>query len=288
VLTDRGVLDQNGVYMPHQDFLSLGERVTGLPQNEFFVKSRDERYAGVICLRTAPEAFYTTENNTAREETYAEASALDERTMHAWVGAPHLRVIENRPGQSFKKKMNAAVAEMSRILGVPEPLEIEKRFRLWEFSTTTIPAHSVAIDIIQTYLVSKPGVTERVRARGQNGHYIFFHTIKEPAPGDGMIERERIISKREHDNLLIRRDLTCRSIYKTRYCFIYQGQYCELDVFHSHLEGLVIMEVEVPSMKTIVHVPAYLGVFTEETGNHTLSNFALSKLKDISSLPKAA
>lgn len=288
ILTDRGVPDQDGVYMSHEDYLTLGEQVTGLSQNEFFVNMRDKRYTAALVLRTAPREFYTTENNEARRETYEEAVVLDEKTMHAYVGAPHLRIIENRSDQTFDQKMNHALGELSRILGVPEPLEIEKRIRFWNFKQENIPEHGVAIDIVQTYLVSKPGITERVRARGQNGHFIYFHTIKEPAPVEGMIERERIISKREYDAFLIRRDLSCKNIHKTRYCFIYEGQYCELDVFHGHLEGLVIMEIEVPSMATPVHIPGYLGPHSEVTGDMSLSNFALSKLEDISSLPKAA
>ncbi|MBQ3724982.1 MAG: hypothetical protein II904_05630, partial [Oscillospiraceae bacterium] len=39
------------------------------------------------------EAFYTTDNNTARVETLEEAIELDAKTLAAWAGHPHLRII---------------------------------------------------------------------------------------------------------------------------------------------------------------------------------------------------
>ena len=34
------------------------------------------------------------------------------------------------------------------------------------------------VDIIQTYLKARPGMTARVRQRGRDGHYVYFQTTK--------------------------------------------------------------------------------------------------------------
>lgn len=41
------------------------------------------------------ESFYTSENNKARYEDVPGAIKTDQNTISAWVGAPHLAIIDN-------------------------------------------------------------------------------------------------------------------------------------------------------------------------------------------------
>jgi CYTH domain-containing protein len=222
------------------------------------------------------ENFYTTVNNPARFETLDEARALDELTLNAWIGAPHLQVIENVSGQTFEHKINLVLGGLARILGIPEPLECERKFRLTAFSRDTLPKETVDIDIVQTYLVAQPGTDERVRARGQHNNWVYYHTTKERRGPGVTVERERMLSKHEYDALLVRRDCALLPIRKTRSCFVHEGQYCEVDQFHGHQKGLVLLEIELTDIQQEVTVPCYLGHYEEVTDDRAFSNVALA------------
>ncbi len=227
LIADRGVCDQLA-------YAGMDQMQTLLREHDLrFEQVRDERYDGVIYMRSAAngaEQFYTAASNETRYETLEEAKLLDDRTMHAWVGTPHLIVIKNEPDEPFSGKINRAVGALARILGEPEPLEAERKFLVSDFILSQLPSHAVPCDIVQTYLVGVPGKTERVRARGQNNYWVYSHTIKEYVADGVAIERERILSRAEYDNFLIRRDNRRVDIHKIRHCFVYDGHYCELDV----------------------------------------------------------
>src|SRR5262249_38663495 len=92
ILCDRGTMDVSA-YLPRDAWTALLDE-----QNWTVVGLRDKRYEAVIHLVSAAdgaEAFYTTENNAVRSETPEQARVLDRRIRDAWVGHPHLRVIDN-------------------------------------------------------------------------------------------------------------------------------------------------------------------------------------------------
>jgi len=76
-------------------------------------------YDGVIHLVTAAEgaeSFYTIKNNKARVEGFAEEARLaDKRTLEAWVGHPHLKVIDN--STDFENKMQRLMNEIIELIG---------------------------------------------------------------------------------------------------------------------------------------------------------------------------
>lgn len=275
LICDRGICDIEP-YAGPELFKKLRDA-----RNLTHVHVRDERYNGVIFLRSAAngaEEFYSNASNTSRYESLEVARALDERTHNAWIGTPHLRIIENVRGESFDKKIYRAVSELARILGEPEPIETERGFHVQELDLSQLPAHTVAIDIVQTYLISThPHQAERVRARGQNNQWIYFHTIKERRSANAVIERERIITRGEYDDLLVRGNTDMQKIHKIRYCFTYRGQYCELDVFiGKKFDSLVKLEIETSEENQEVFVPPFLGKVREVTGDSRFSNFSLA------------
>lgn len=280
LLCDRGLCDQRA-YIDDGEFAGLGAVLFGMSPEQFHVHARDERYDGVIFLHSAAEGveeFYTTDNNPARYESVEEARETNRRTLRAWTGAPHLSIIDNVRGQSFEQKVLRATQSLARILGIPEPLEIERKYLVDGFNPAMIPENATPVDIVQTYLVSKPGIMERVRARGQGDHWIFYHTIKEPRGPGISVEREHIITRDEYHDALVRRDVTVRQIHKTRYCFPYEGHYCELDVFSGNNDGLVMLEIEVPDREHLVTIPPFLGKSVREvTDDSNYSNYMLAK-----------
>jgi CYTH domain-containing protein len=176
-------------------------------------------------------------------------------------------------------KVSRSVAALARILGEPEPLEAERKFLIKGFSVATLPAHAVACDIVQTYLVSAPGQVERVRARGQDNCWVYTHTIKQfIAPGVAR-EQEKIITRAEYESYLVRRDYAKEVIQKTRFCFVYGGHYCELDVFRTgRRKGDVLLEIEVAQsqMDAAIMLPPFLDVLQEVTHDRDFSNLVMA------------
>ena len=270
---DRGLSDARA-YVSKEAFESTLAR-HGLN----LVTARDY-YSGVIFLHSAAngaEEHYTLATNTARRESLEEARALNKRTLAAWEGTPHLSIVENRPGQSFHDKVQTCLRYLARILGVPEPLEQERRFMLLDFNPNNLPQSAVPIDIVQTYLIGAAGQTERVRARGQNNHYFYFHTLKTPVSPGVVNECERMVDHHEYQNFLVRKDARRMPVSKTRHCFVHGQHYCELDVFKGHRTGLVILEIEVDDLTDTITLPDYLGPYKEITGNSDYSNHTLAK-----------
>jgi CYTH domain-containing protein len=271
---DRGAKD--GAAYVDEDIFNAALSKVGLNP----VEARDV-YDGVIFLDTAAIGaleHYTHANNEARRESPEEAVAINNRTHQAWVGTPHLITVSNRENETFGTKIHECLEALARILGVPAPLEKEKKFLLPDFSLNMLPNGAVPIDIIQTYLVSNnPKHVERVRARGQHDRYLYFHTIKEfYAPGEA-VERDRLITQRVFSDLQVRRDHSLLSINKTRHCFSAHGHYYELDVFHGHREGLVLLEVEVENMESEVFIPPELGTAVEVTEDPQYGNKHLAQ-----------
>ncbi len=276
IVADRGVCDQLA-YMGRREF----EQLLALHSLNF-VHARDERYDGVICLQSAAngaEQFYSKDSNSTRYESLEEARLLDGRTRDAWIGVPHLSVIENVPSESFMGKIGRSVAALARILGEPEPLEAERKFLIEGFSRASLPAHTVACDIVQTYLVSAPHQVERVRARGHDNYWVYTHTIKQFIAHGVAREQEKIITRAEYESYLVRRDFAKEVIQKTRFCFVYAGHYCELDVFRTgRRKGDVLLEIEVAQsqMEVDLPLPPFLHVLCEVTHDRDFSNVVMA------------
>lgn len=72
-----------------------------------------KRYDVVCHLTTAADgaaAHYGSDTNATRTETAAEACAADKRTRESWKDHPMLKVVPNRPGQSFDDKLTEVTA----------------------------------------------------------------------------------------------------------------------------------------------------------------------------------
>jgi hypothetical protein len=182
-------------------------------------------------MRTAAlgaDEFYTLENNTVRRESLEEAREKDAATLNAWTGHPHLRVIDNSTG--FSEKLRRLEKEMYRTLGVPVPLEIERKYLVDPIDPEKIPVPYQVIDIEQFYVDSgTPGVEVRMRKRGQYGYFVYYRTEKKPVRTGVRIETERFIDEMTYLRALERKTAHSHIIVKKRICFVYENKYFELD-----------------------------------------------------------
>jgi CYTH domain-containing protein/predicted ATPase len=269
LICDRGIQDVSAYLSPDAwqallDELNLSE-----------VQVRDKRYDAVIHLTTAAkgaEQFYTTANNSSRTETLEQAKALDDKLIRAWTGHPHLRIIDN--SGSFDDKVNRTLAEIAAILGIPEPIETERKYLV---EITGELSGCVENEIFQTYLLSTDETELRVRKRGQNGHYIYFLTSKKTLSGNSRIETERKITPSEYIQYLNQADPAKTTIHKRRKCFVWENQYFEVDTFVNPALPFPLLEIEGVENHEEIKFPPFIKVIEDVTDKREYYNSNLAK-----------
>lgn len=239
-----------------------------------------DSYDAVIFLVSAAigaEEAYTTANNGARRETLEEAAAADLRTRTAWAGHPHMRVIDN--STDFQGKIARVLGACARVLGIPEPLEIERKFLLAGVPSQDLldSLGAVPVEIEQTYLLSDdPTIERRIRRRGPTGAASYYYTEKVRIDAISRTERESLISPHKYLDLLGQADPTRFPIRKIRHHFIWGSAYCELDIYESPARFATV-EVELAERDTPVALPPSLGSVREVTGEAAYANSELAR-----------
>lgn len=278
ILFDRGEMD-GAAYVPSfEHFLKMMKR-EGLTLHDV----RDS-YEGVIHLVTAAdgaEEFYTTKNNKARQEkTPAEARKMDRKTMNVWMGHPHLKIIDN--STDFIQKMQRALSAIARILGIPVPIEIERKFLLAKRPNLNIGAfkNAVVVNIEQIYLLSAVEEELRIRKRSQDASSTYYETRKIHISESKRWESESFITPSEY---LFKKSLQKPGtdiIQKQRVCFVYNNQYFELDIFSApkKLNGLCLLEIELTEENEEVRLPKFLKIEREVTNEPEFSNSCLAQI----------
>lgn len=276
-IIERGAMDGKA-YIPHHEFSRMIHHM-----GYHIAQLRDERYDGVFHLESAAvgaKEFYTTANNPARKETLEEAAEKDFKTRQAWVGHPHLRVIKS--DLDFDKKMHRLGVAIERLIGVPQQIEIERKFLVVHPNLFYLvhQCGAVPIDIDQVYLQKKKGIRQRIRRRSQDGYSIFSLTHKEAI--EERIHREvekRINEKTYRAKLRSQRDHSYDIICKKRYCFLWDGQYFELDIFEQprRYKGLALMEIELEDKDQPITMPPFIKVIQEVTHDVFFANSSLAK-----------
>lgn len=271
IVYDRGVMDV-AAYMSNDMWQALLDEL-GLND----VEVRDRRYDAVLHLCTAAKGaaeFYTCENNSSRTENIEQAIALDDKIIKAWTGHPHLRVVPN--SGTFEDKLNAVLAEISSILGIPEPIEMERKFLVDVVGDIT---DSREMDIYQTYLMERNGEESRVRKRGENGHYAYFLTTKKFITSNQRIEVERQITPSEYINLMNSANPDKQTIHKHRRCFVWDNRYYELDTFVSPKLPHCLLEIEDVAEDEAITFPPFLKILEEVTDNSDYYNSNIAERK---------
>lgn len=275
IVCDRGTMDSKA-YMTPSEFADAMEEIGS---NEVELRDGYDAVFHLVTAAKGAEAFYTTANNSARKETAEEAAALDDRLISAWTGHPHFRVIGTTG--DFEAKGKRLVSEISSFLGEPEPIEIERKF-LIEYPDLawlgSLP-NCRRVEIIQTYLKSEDGDEIRVRQRGADGHYLYFHTVKRKVDEGKRVEIERRVTKEEYLSLLKDADTGMRQIRKTRYCLTYENRYFEIDVY-PFWQDRAIAEIELSEENEEIAFPEQIRVIKEVTHDASYKNAALAQRRD--------
>lgn len=276
VLCDRGSMDCVAYMQPGQ-FPILLNRV-GLSVNAV----SNHRYHAVIHMRTAAlgaEHAYTLKNNQTRKEGAELAREVDHKTLIAWQGHYHLRVIDN--STDWKGKLRRLKAEVCAILGDPVPVEIEKKFLIRRLDQSVIPVHSTISKIAQSYLYADDtGAEGRVRLRENEHGPSYFHTIKKDLPGSGKrTEIDRMIRGKTYEDLLFRKDARTDTLYKRRICFVYEHRFLEVDIFDgpSRIYDLTLLEMEgLEPQEELMDLP-FIHVLADVTDDKSYSNRTLAQ-----------
>ena len=282
IFYDRGIMD-GAAYCDKEAFSKL------LKKKKLAVSDVMSRYDAVFHLVTAAdgaEEFYQWNdpskddvgNNAARMESPEEARVKDKQTLNAWIGHPHLRVFDN--STDFKGKVDRIIKEVFALLGEPVPSEIERKYLIKKPTDEQIKSLGCIskTNIIQTYLKHyDDGVAERrVRQRGtKEDGFSFYYTEKTDVSTGVRVENERKISKDEYLDLLSEADTSLHQIVKTRYCFVYEKQYFEMDVY-PFSDEYAIVEIELNDINENIKLPP-LDFIKDVTDDQRYKNYELAK-----------
>ncbi len=273
IVCDRGILD-NKAYMDDVEFKRLMKEFN---TNE--IKERDS-YDAVFHLVTAAkgkEEVYTLANNKARTESINEARILDDKIISAWTGQPHFRIIDN--STEFEQKLERLIKEISILLGIPEPYEIERKYIIDIPNIKELEKlpNCTKVDITQTYLKSTDGIERRVRARGIDGDYMYYLTEKKKIANNlKRIEVERKVTQDEYLRLLMEADSKLHTIRKTRYCLTENNQYFEIDIF-PEWNDKAILEIELSHEDEEIKIPKFIKMIKEVTEDNSYLNYEMAK-----------
>lgn len=178
---------------------------------------------------------------------------------------------------SFKAKIGMAMEHITRFLGIPDPVEAERKFLLGctiDVFRHRLEAHQISfvgVDIVQHYL-STGDAEERLRKRKASTGSTYFHTIKKAISGDPLrrIEIESSITFHEYMKRLEGVPRPLKSVRKTRL-------YHEVDFFvePESAKELGILEVETEDL-SYVPLQTLFGYYREVTEDPNYRNSAIA------------
>lgn len=270
IIYDRGLMDGKA-YTELENFIEI------LSHNLITYTDARDQYDAVFHLVTAAEGAeesYTLANNKARTETPEQARKADLKTRNAWVGHPHLRVIDN--STPFKEKIDRLIKEVFSVMGLPVPVEIERKYLIKKPDLAMLETTEgvVKTNILQTYLkTTTPGIERRVRQRGDGSSFSYYYTEKITLSDLSRQETERKITVQEYLSFLLEGE---KKLRKDRYCFVYENQYFELDIYPDW-EDEAILEIELTEETQEVDIPNWIQVIREVTGDFNYKNVNLAK-----------
>lgn len=241
---------------------------------------RDARYDAVFHLVTTAigaEEFYSNANNATRLEDAKLARDLDLRVLGAWVGHPKVFIIDN--STDFDGKMNRVVTIICRLLGLPRPKQIDRKYLVEGYSLpheSYTPKHYTET----TYLHSdgESGyIFLRKRGDQPDSSHSYFYSAKYFFSGGESAVVERQISGLEYSMLLSQNTDPLRNVVKKKVrVFEYDRHYFELEHWLEPHEGLVILKTSADTSKEKVNLPPYVIVKKEVTDDKSYSTHALA------------
>ena len=273
VVCDRGAMDISAYIKPEEwDEIT---RMAGT--NSEALRQSYDAVLHLVSAADGAEQFYTTATNATRYEQANEeglriARELDKKVIKAWTGHPHLRVINNH--DDFENKLNRVLSEISKVVGMPQPAQQERIFRVE--LTGEIPESSESM-ITQTYLVTEPGSEVLLRRREwSGGKVVNVHRSKKRINDNEVIETERQVDNNLYEQMLSQADPYRATIRKKRQSFIWKGQFFEIDTFLEPINNLVMMETKGVTAQETVNFPPFVKVIEDVTGNPKYLNYNIA------------
>lgn len=271
ILCDRGLLDSRA-------YVSAVEFAQYAAEYGFTEARIRNRYNAVMHMVTAAEGAenaYTIQNNTVRNEDAEQARRLDETILSLWVGTPHLRVINNR--SHFDDKLSRLLQEVLAVLGLPEPLEIERKFLIEHPDLNLLQNMKTCrrVALTQAYLNTPEEGLFRVRKRGEGADALYIKTVKHKINDMKRIEIEDTISEEEYNAYLDRKECVQGVISKDRYCLVWHGEYFELDVYPFWADKATL-ELELLTEDQPFELPDFLTLIRDVTTEKAYRNKQLA------------
>lgn len=272
ILFDRGLLD-NRAFVTQAEF----DRYSALyGTNEDVIRNSYDAVFHLVTAANGAEEHYNLTSNKARSESIEEARNLDVETMAVWTGTPHLRIIDN--STSFDEKLNRLMTEVLAFLGIPEHLEIERKF-LIEYPDLELLGSIKTCrktPITQAYLTTPDEGYFRIRKRGSGDRAVYIKTVKIKISDIKRIEIENYISEKEYNDYLAMKEYVTGIISKDRYCIVDNSTYYELDVY-PFWNDKATLEIELLSESQSYKLPDYVKLIREVTFEKEYRNFALAQ-----------
>lgn len=189
---------------------------------------------------------------------------VDYSEILPWIGNEHLRIAENE---------ESLIEELNFFFGIPEPLEIERKFLVEMPDTEMLNAmpRCSFVEISQAY-INRNGIHFRVRKRGRNDNFIYIKTEKIRISEIRRIELESRIDKEEYESCIKGN----RVISKTRYLILYKNKYFELDIF-PFWRDKALLEIELKNESESFELPDFLHILKEVTNDKNYRNSVLAQ-----------
>lgn len=196
-----------------------------------------------------------------------------DRLLAQWMGHPHLRSI---PGCCSTESMaEHIVGEMDGILS---DIEVEKKFLIKYPEEAVLRRYGARkIDISQTYLLSDIG-SHRIRMRGCGGVVAYYETVKIRIHANSCHEFENTVTADEYNMLMQKADPDKHTIVKERYCFLFKGQYIELDIF-PFWRDQALLEIELLDDDCGYELPPEIQVIADVSNDAHYKNNYLASIK---------
>ena len=301
MLCDRGAMD-GSVYVEPEEFQKVMDE-----RNTNIVELRDNRYDACFHMVTAAdgaEAYYTLENNKVRHESKEDARIIDQKTQRAWLGHPHLHVIDN--STDFEGKLNRLITKISAIVGLPSNLKrMTTKFLLKcrpVLSLFPSDIHYQIFEVEKVY-IQQTSVTPRntsdysfIRRRSSvdlvSGNVIgsvYQITSVTRGSNNELIELKRIITHREYATAFQNRDLKRHIIRQRRISFLYEKQSFNVHMYESPVSDLNVLHAQVETSNSddhtahAVNMPPFLSIDRQLENNkedeEAYGAYSLSRIK---------
>lgn len=270
VIYDRAIFDDRA-YISQEEFEAVLAHFGTTPEE--MISHYDAVLHLVTCAKGAEFAynFGSDAENNARYEGIDIARIRDDETLAAWSIHPDRRIIDN--SVDFEDKINRAIAEIYRIVGLSVPEVTKRKFLIQMPDEETLQMLGGSfISMTQTYLADTiPNVERRVRMQpGDNGAFYFYTEKQRGGEGSHWVT-EKPVSEKVYNSLLREADPALSPVTKKKLRFVSGGCNMEIDVYPFSADKAVLF------VYGGAQVPEGITVIQEVTGDPEYKNRRLAK-----------